>query len=303
MITDHNVVTSQDYFSSVQTNWSSFLFVPGMEWTSYYGHANLIGITEWVDAKIGYTTTIEEAVAATHAQGAVFSLNHVDMYKGTLTHIPNLCIGCTWDFLYQEVDAMEIGIEGLLGIGGIYDPRAIDWWDHLCSLGLNVTAIGGSDDHHGGDDPESYNQIGHPTTMVWAENLSVPALLEGVHLGRTVVKLRGPTDPMIDFSITPSANGSLSISVEVTLDPRSLSKEIFYLKVVRNNVSQIRMVIDRDPFEWSSLIDPPPDGRDRWRCMLFALPIMGKLIPNQIEGGIPVTVTSHKFVYPDGTVF
>ncbi len=302
VITDHNVITSQDYFTATQQNWPTFLFVPGMEWTSYYGHANLIGATKWVDAKIGYTTTIEEAVAATHSQGALFSLNHVDMYKGLLTHIPNLCIGCTWDFLYQAVDSMEIGIEGLLGVGGVYDPRAIDWWDHLCSLGYNVTAIGGSDDHHGGDDPNSYNQIGHPTTMVWADNLSVSAIVDGVRSGRTVVKLRGPTDPMIDFSISSSANGSLSISVVVTLNPKSLSKEVFYLTVVRNNIPQHRFLIHRDPFEWSSEIDPPLDGRDRWRCMLFALPIPTHLIPSQLEGGVPITITSHRFVYPNGSI-
>ena len=39
-------------------------------------------------------------------------------------------------------------------------------------VGLNVSAVGGSDDHDGGEDSRSYNRIGHPTTVVYAEVLT-----------------------------------------------------------------------------------------------------------------------------------
>jgi hypothetical protein len=35
--------------------------------------------------------------------------------------------------------------------------------------------------------------------MVYATELSVPAILAGVRAGRTVVKLQGPDDPMVDL--------------------------------------------------------------------------------------------------------
>ena len=59
--------------------------------------------------------------------------------------------------------------------------------------------------------------IGDPTTLVLADELSVAALLDGIRHGRTVVKLQGSDDPMIELGVsgqdhaapgdTPSARG------------------------------------------------------------------------------------------------
>src|SRR5206468_1453551 len=76
-VSDHNLVTQLDYFDEAQSHYPNFLFMPGTEFTTYHGHANALGGTQWVDHKIGLPgVTIDGAVAAIHAQGALFSINH-----------------------------------------------------------------------------------------------------------------------------------------------------------------------------------------------------------------------------------
>jgi len=70
---------------------------------------------------------------------------------------------------------------------------ALAFWDALLDEGAHVAAIGGSDDHRAGVDLDRLQSpIGSPTTMVYADELSVAAIVAAVRAGRTVVKLEGP---------------------------------------------------------------------------------------------------------------
>jgi len=297
-LTDHNTVSQLDYIVYAQSQWPTFLFVPGCEWTSYYGHGNGIGATIWVDHKIGQPgVTIQNVIQQYHNQGAIFSINHMDIYEGRDTNIPNPCVGCTWDYLYpsDSLDAMEIGVEGSFdGYGRVFDPRAMDWWDHLCSLGYSPTAMGGSDDHHGGNDTAPSSPIGNPTTMVFAQDLSAASILNAVQNGRTVIKLWGPDDPMLDFRLNTSAtlwnasqvvSSNAVISATVTASAWLGTGRVYQLRVIRNNAPVHIASVITDPFVLNFTIQPPIAGRDRWRAVLY-----------DVKENIPRTITSHYFV-------
>jgi hypothetical protein len=91
LLSDHNTVSQLDFYASVQKTHPDFLFLPGMEFTTYWGHANAIGSTEWVDDKVELPgNSIQQAAQAFRDQGALFSINHPTLDLG------ELCIGCAW---------------------------------------------------------------------------------------------------------------------------------------------------------------------------------------------------------------
>ena len=63
---------------------------------------------------------------------------------------------------------MEVAIQGWAGLGQLFSPGAVDLWNKLHAEGYtHIAPIGGSDDHHGGNDSWPGSPIGNPTTMVW----------------------------------------------------------------------------------------------------------------------------------------
>ncbi len=196
-LSDHNTISQLQWIADAQTRHPTLLFVPSVEYTTYDGHANGIGATAWVDHRIGQPgVDITSAAADFEAQGAFFSINHPNLKLG------ELCIGCAWD---QQLDPGQIrGIEIITGgwdpVGKLFFDQTVAMWEGYLDQGYPVVPIGGSDDHRAGqDDGATASAIGSPTTLVWAEELSVPALLEGLRAGHTVVKLQGPDDPMLEL--------------------------------------------------------------------------------------------------------
>jgi hypothetical protein len=182
VISDHNTHTGQDFFADAQARHPDLLLVPGVEFTTYAGHANGIGATIWVDHKLGQPgVTIEGAAQAYRDQGALLGINHPTLDLGPL------CIGCVWEHALDPelVDAVEIASGGLEPFAGPFTGPAIAFWDDLCANGRHVAAIGGSDDHKAGVDLGPFNSpIGDATTMVFAERLDVPSIVQGVRSGR-----------------------------------------------------------------------------------------------------------------------
>jgi hypothetical protein len=225
---EHNTPSTSTFLVDVQTRHADILLLPGVEYTTYYGHAGAILTTKYVDHRIGLpNVTIASAAAAIHAQGGLMSINHMNMYEGDVDgDLRNDCVGCYWDYAGglpgTSVDAVEIAIQSWGGIGFMFSPLAIEWWDHQHALGFtHIAPIGGSDDHHGGQEEttvgswEIGSPVGSPTTMVYAANLSHAAIREGVALGRTVVKQFNALDPHVTLTatlLTPS--GDVGANVE-----------------------------------------------------------------------------------------
>jgi hypothetical protein len=63
-----------------------------------------------------------------------------------------------------------------------------------------LTAIGGSDNHDPTLPPDALNAIGHPTTVVYAVELSAPGILAGIRSGRVFVDVTGSRGRLLDIS-------------------------------------------------------------------------------------------------------
>lgn len=263
VISDHNVHTALDFLGYVQPRHPELLFVPGVEFTTYDGHANGIGATSFVDHAIGQPgVTIEGAVAAYHDQGALFVLNHPTLDLGAL------CIGCAWDHALDPamIDAVEIATGGLEPFAGMYTETAIDGWDELCAQGLHVVPLGGSDDHRAGVDLSPFQSpIGSATTMVLAERLDAAAIVEGIRRGRTVVKLQGPDDPMVELDASQPIDGDTIRADEVTLTAVITGAAGQQARWVIDGAPQAAQALDGDRVLLELPVTAPPEGQDRYR--------------------------------------
>jgi hypothetical protein len=194
VITDHNTSAHVDLLSAAQERHPRVLFIPGIELTSYAGHANGIGVERPIDYRIGVGgVTMATMAGDVIGGGGIFSINHPTLELG------DLCIGCAWghDVAPEAIGGVEIGT-GAASL--LFSEDTLAFWDDLLRRGSRAAALGGSDDHRAGRDTGAFAaEIGTPATMVFAEELSARAIVDGVRAGKTVVKLGGPSDPMIDI--------------------------------------------------------------------------------------------------------
>lgn len=278
-LSEHNTVSQLDFTTAAQAQHPDVLIVPGIEYTTYAGHANGIGATVWVDHAIGQPgVDIASAAKAFRDQGALFSINHPALDLG------NLCIGCAWghDLPPDAIDAVEIGTSGaaLLLIG-----PTLSFWDALCDTGRHVAPVGGSDDHDAGQNDGQFSApIGRPATYVYAEGLSVPSLLEGIRNSRTVVKLEGVTGPMVELQSEIPRQGDTVFAERTALHAKiTQAGEGAAVRWIKNGEEVSVQEITSDPFEASLEVDAPATGQDRYRVEVA-------------RNGKPVTITGHVWV-------
>lgn len=283
VLTDHNTVSQHDFLVDAQGRHPALLLVPGMELTTYAGHANAVGLTAYVDHRVEANDRegISAAAAAIAAQGAVFSVNHPAVDLG------DRCIGCAWrqPLPEEHIHAVEIGTGGYNQSGFLYNEPAIALWDRLVANGFRVAAVGGSDDHRAGKDLSViHSPIGSPTTLVLADELSVPAIVAALRAGRTVVKLQDGRDPMVDLRAGEARIGDTTDQQEVSLEVTVQGGAGARVRLLRNGVPVTEAQVDADPFKLVHKVTAPDLLRpDRYRAEVL---INGK----------PRTITSHLFV-------
>lgn len=285
-VTDHNTISQHALLAAYQKNVSDFLFMRGMEITTYQGHANAFGISEYVDHRTGVDgRSCPDMVADVLGQGGIFSVNHPTMDLGSL------CIGCAWaheDTPWQDVSAIEIQSASYDATVGLFTPRAIELWDSLLDQGYRLTAVGGSDDHRAGIDlPSSGSPIGSPTTLVWADELSEAAILDGVAAGRVIVQLRGPDDPLVELRLrageqTATALGETLVADRVELEVSVEGGQGLEALVVRNGVPDQIEPIDAASWRHTFSFEVEEES-ERVRVQVM-------------NGSLPVVVTNHFYM-------
>lgn len=278
LLSEHNTLSQLQLMNAAQERHPQLLFLPGMEFTTYAGHANAIGATRWVDHKIGMPgVTIDGAVRAFHEQDALFSINHPTYELGAL------CIGCAWGHTLPatDIDAVEIASGGWDKAGQFFAESAIAFWDGLCAQGAHVAPIGGSDDHRAGVNLNAIQSpIGDPATRVRATELSVHGIVEGVRRGRTVVQLQGPADPMIELRAGRAWAGDTLRAARATLRARITGGAGHTARFVVDGAPAPAVAITSDPFDHELTLDAPEAGETRVRAEVFV-------------NDEPRTVTSH----------
>ncbi|URM94006.1 CehA/McbA family metallohydrolase [Actinomadura madurae] len=169
-VTDHNTVSHHPELAAAGEH-AGVLLLPGQEVTTDLGHANVFGLTGWVD----FRRPSADWAAFARARGGLMSINHP------------LSGDCAWRRPLPADDRPRLA-----------EIWHSSWWDRRWGAPLawaevwrpeGVVPLGGSDFH----DPAQHKTLGEPVTWVLAEGEDV---LGGLAAGRTSVSA-APDAPVL----------------------------------------------------------------------------------------------------------
>jgi hypothetical protein len=192
-ITDHNTTSQYDAMRELQPYFDRVLLIPGREITTFEGHLNLLGTTSYLDFRVGNQRVPDVNTLLRDAQelGALVSINHPEAPTG------ELCMGCGWTPKAAVNMGMISAVEAVNGGSELDGTYGIPFWDRELNAGHRLTGIGGSDNHNALSDPDRPSAVGNPTTVVFAANLSTPAILDGIRAGHVFVDATASRDRML----------------------------------------------------------------------------------------------------------
>ncbi|MGA0606490.1 CehA/McbA family metallohydrolase [Phenylobacterium sp. VNQ135] len=199
-VTDHNTSAHFGALAEMQPYYDRMLLIPGREITTFQGHANVFGTTAPLDFQLGgprapkLGTILDQLEKA----GGIISVNHPGLPSG------EACMGCGWtaETDWRRVAAIEAINGGGLKFGAEGPGAGIPFWEARLDEGFRLTGVGGSDNHDGATPLTATQSVGSPTTVVYAENLSQPALLAGIRSGRVFIDVEGTRDRLLDVTAT-----------------------------------------------------------------------------------------------------
>lgn len=246
-ITDHNTMSQYNDMRELQPYFDKLLLMPGREVTTFQGHANVFGTTAFIDFRLSspHVPTVNKLLEQVQDLHGLISLNHPGSPSGAA------CMGCGWtapDTDFSRVNAIE-AING----GSLDGPRSgIPFWQDKLNKGFRLTAIGGSDNHDADYGPSIRSAVGHPTTVVYAPNLTEEAILNGIRAGHVFIDIEGTPNRTLEFSAnaggtTASMGDSLTspIGQQVRFTVRMLGLENAYPEVIRDG--DLTTLVDASP--------------------------------------------------------
>src|SRR5277367_2519812 len=141
-VSDHNTISQFEAMRELQPYFDHLLLLPAREITTFQGHANVFGTTEFIDFRLtsSYVPDINHVLKQVQDLHGLISLNHPGLPSG------ESCMGCGWtapNTDFSRVTAIEV-INGDLREG---PGSGISLWEEQLNKGFRLTGLGGSDNH------------------------------------------------------------------------------------------------------------------------------------------------------------
>jgi hypothetical protein len=233
-ITDHNAQSQYAQLRELQPYFDHLLLIPGREMTTFHGHFNIFGVTQSIDWRVtpggrDLNTVLREV----RSKGGIASVNHAEAPEG------EECMGCRWSPAPGTDMGLFSAVE-VINYGAIMFSSA-KYWDSQLREGHRLAAVGGSDNHNALTPPGDVGAIGWPATAVEADQLSVPAILDGIRAGRTFVDLTASRDKMVDFDV--EANG-VSASMGGSLRAAPVARLSVHIRALASQGSVVHLLWD-----------------------------------------------------------
>ncbi len=304
-ITDHNEIGAWEQLSRP----SEILIMPGIEVTLHEGHWNVFPINEqisWMtDLQAGYDETggvqanmslVCQTMEAIAVQGQINSINHP-------------CLP-PWAWQFGGIDLRHVHCLEIINDptwpGGERHPNnkratqtAVSMWTKWLNAGYRVTAVGGTDYHGPLTSPPGYNpRITHPATYVYAPELSVAGILQGVRERRVYVTMGGTA------VFTASINGN---TFDIGQDMGQIAGRVTFTgnlndfpagstaHIVRNGETVAKQTLVQTSTEIHFEGELLPDQSVWYRLDVIANDGEYLLITNPIFAGPPIVPTQFKY--------
>ena len=239
VFTEHNTNSHVQELTALQPYFDRLLLIPGMEMTTFQGHANALNLREPVDFRVGsatvpdWNTLLKEA----GSKGAIVSINHPRVPTG------EACMGCGW----SPNPAVDMSLVQSVEVVNGYDvesPTAgLPFWEDQLKLGQRLTAIGGSDTHDvtlKATTQPPQGHIGVPTTVVYARELSAEAIIAGIRAGNVFVDTAGTRDRMLEFTARQTSKQASMGDVLPLTGRRNVTFEVRVTQLAGGTIEIIR---------------------------------------------------------------
>jgi hypothetical protein len=283
-VTDHNTPATFNQMMQEQLYYDRMLLIGGQEITTVKGHANVWGTESFLDYRVADSGfTVNDLFDQAHRVQALVSINHA--------YWPDdgRCPGCGWAWApqtdFSKVDAIEI-VNGFHEQGSWFvqpGGNGVPLWEQQLAKGFRITGVGGGDDHRAGEQLTVHDGVGVPTTVVYARQLSQPAILEGIKAGHVFVQVTGPQGPALYLAAGQAMMGDAISAAEKT-------QVVF--KMTASQLAEVRLLIDgvevktlpalkKDGADWSCIYKWESDGKRHW--------VRAELVDAE---GVPITLTN-----------
>ncbi|ANS73904.1 histidinol-phosphatase [Paenibacillus yonginensis] len=142
-LTDHNTMTGLADKEEVERA-TGISIIPGMEWTTFFGHMVTIGLDRYVDWRPVGPGDLHAGLAKVHDQGGIAGMAH-PFRPGS-----PMCTGCYWEFEvsdWNDIDYIEVWSTTFAPLKN-NNARAYRFWTDKLNEGFRLAATSGRDWHH-----------------------------------------------------------------------------------------------------------------------------------------------------------
>jgi hypothetical protein len=204
-VSDHNTTSHYEAERELAPYFDKLLLMHAREITTYEGHANLFGTDQFVDFRLGTpeVPNINSLLQKAHDTGGLLSINHPGRPTG------EQCIGCGWSPKPAADMHLVQAIEAINGKDADTPVSGIPFWEEQLNHGFHITGIGDSDSHHADTPLDRFGSVGHPTTVVYAAELSEAAILNGIRAGHVFVDAEGSSDRSLSLTAKTGAQTAM----------------------------------------------------------------------------------------------
>jgi hypothetical protein len=195
-ITDHNATSQYDAMRELEPYFDKLLLIPGREITTFQGHINFLGTADFLDFRLAKENIpdVNTLLRNADALGGLTSINHPSDPSG------EICLGCGWTPATKVDMHLLTGVEAVNGGSERGGRSEMGFWNQQLNNGCRLSGIGGSDNHRPMMPLDQIGSVGSPTTVVYASELSAPAILAGIRAGHVFIDTEGTHDRLLEVT-------------------------------------------------------------------------------------------------------
>lgn len=158
-LTDHNTLSGCPEITAERKE-RTLPMIPGIEWTTFFGHMTVLNCRKYVDWRYAVPDTIDRYVEEIKRSGGLVGIAHPFVLGSPM------CTGCYWDFkvqAWENIDYLEVWSEDFPSLRAS-NYRSVLLWNRLLDEGYRIAPVYGRDWHGPEDEssPRACTYLGAP---------------------------------------------------------------------------------------------------------------------------------------------
>lgn len=220
-LTDHNTMSGLIHKEEIEATLDIHI-MHGLEWTTFYGHMVMLGVSNYVDWRDFTPIDIHRGISEVHNQGGIVGIVHPYRIGSPI------CTGCFWEYEvedWNDIDYIEVW-SGTFPSVKKDNKRAFELWTRKLNEGYKISAINGRDWHNTSESDEPIAATFIKSDFV--QNVkSDKVIVQGIKQGEVSVSMGPLLEMMLEVNqeeyfigeVVPVEKGkSISGLININLD-------------------------------------------------------------------------------------